>query len=62
MFACAMYPADEEFLNSVKEEVRYQVKYPVQLHFPPILHPPCIINVGLGYTHVTKSSLLSSFS
>ena len=26
MFACAMYPGDEEFLNSVKEEAIYNVK------------------------------------
>ena len=26
MFACALYPATEQFLESVKEEVRYQVK------------------------------------
>ncbi|XP_020629469.1 beta-mannosidase-like isoform X2 [Orbicella faveolata] len=32
MFACAMYPADQEFLNSVKEEVRYQVR---RLHHHP---------------------------
>ncbi|KAL9972744.1 hypothetical protein ACROYT_G019109 [Oculina patagonica] len=32
MFACAMYPADEEFLNSVKDEVRYQVR---RLHHHP---------------------------
>jgi len=26
MFACAMYPGDEEFLNSVKEEAKYNIK------------------------------------
>ena len=25
MFACSLYPADNEFLNSVKQEVTYQV-------------------------------------
>lgn len=29
MFACAMYPVGEEFLNSIKDEVRYQVNIPV---------------------------------
>ncbi|XP_068702128.1 beta-mannosidase-like [Montipora foliosa] len=32
MFACSLYPTDENFLNSVKEEVRYQVR---RLHYHP---------------------------
>ncbi|KAJ7385973.1 hypothetical protein OS493_012305 [Desmophyllum pertusum] len=36
MFACAMYPTDEEFLNSVKEEVRYQVSGRLH-HHPSII-------------------------
>ena len=34
MFACAMYPADQEFLHSVKEEVRYQVKWLIGTAWP----------------------------
>ena len=35
MFACAMYPTDKAFLDSVDKEVAYQVKR--------LMHHPCIV-------------------
>jgi len=35
MFACALYPADDPFLETVREETKYQVKR--LMHHPSIV-------------------------